>query len=70
METLEAMIGNNNEKEMQQWMEKHRAAAAIYDAPIEKIENRIVILERGKEAYCDGQKERRTEGDWKKNEES
>ena len=35
-------------------MENHRAAVAIYDAPIEKIENRIVTLERGKEAYYYG----------------
>ena len=37
MEILEAMIENkNNEEEIEQWTENHRAAVAIYDAPIEE----------------------------------
>ena len=53
MEILEAMIENKNtEEEIEQWTaEEHRAAVAIYDAPIEEIENRIVTLKRKKEAY-------------------
>ena len=39
-------------------MEKHRAAVAIYNAPIEQIENRIATLKRGKEAYDTKQEER------------
>ena len=42
MEILEAMIQNENTKEeIEQWTENHRAAVAIYDAQIEKIDNRI-----------------------------
>ena len=60
MEILEAVIENENtEEEIEQWTESHRAAVAIYDAPIEEIENRIVKLKREKEAYDAEQKERR-----------
>ena len=52
MEILEAMIKNKHTKEKpEQWMEKHRATAAIYDTPIEEIENRIGTLNREKQAY-------------------
>ena len=45
MEILEVMIENENtEEEIKQWTEKHRPAVAIYDVPIEEIENRIVSL--------------------------
>ena len=51
METLKVMIENENtEEEIEQWTENHRAAIAIYDAPIEEIESRIVTLKREKEA--------------------
>ena len=41
MEILEAMVENEKtEEEIEQWMENHRAVVAIYDAPIEEIENR------------------------------
>ena len=44
------MIENENtEEEIEQWTESHRAAVAIYDAPIEEIENRIVKLTRERE---------------------
>ena len=60
MEILEAVIENENtEEEIGQWTESHRAAVAIYDAPIEEIENRIVKLKREKEADDAEQKERR-----------
>ena len=50
MEILEVMIENENtEEEIEQWTENHRAAVAIYDAPIEEIENRIVTLKRERE---------------------
>ena len=50
MEILEAVIENKNtEEEIEQWTESHRAAVAIYDAPIEEIENRIVKLTRERE---------------------
>ena len=51
----------NTEEEIEQWTEKHRAAAAIYDTPFEEIENRIVTLKREKEAYDAEQKERRNQ---------
>ena len=52
MEILEEMIKNENTaEEIEQWAKKHRTAVAIYDAPIEEIENRIVTLKREKEAY-------------------
>ena len=50
MEILEAMIENKNtEEEIEQWTENDRAAVAIYDAQIEEIENRIIMLKREKE---------------------
>ena len=57
MEILEAMIGN--EEEIEQWSENHRAAVAIYDAPIEEIENRIITLKRDRGADNAEQEERR-----------
>ena len=37
MEIIEVMIENENtEEEIEQWTENHRAAVAIYDAPIEE----------------------------------
>ena len=52
MEIPEAMIESENTKEeIELWTEKHKAAGAIYNAPIEEIENRIVTLKREKEAY-------------------
>ena len=60
MEILEAIVKiKNNEEEIEQWTEKHRAAVAIYDAPIEETENRIVIFKRQKELYDADQEERR-----------
>ena len=60
MEILEAMIkSENTEEEIEQWAENHRAAVAIYDTPIEEIENRIVTLIREKEAYDAEQEEKR-----------
>ena len=57
---LEAMIENENtEEEIEQWTDKHRAAVAIYDTPIEEIKNRFVTLKREKEAYDAEQEERR-----------
>ena len=54
MEILEVMIENENtEEEIEQWTENHRAAVAIYDAPIEEIENRIVTLKRERETEAD-----------------
>ena len=54
------MIENGNtEEEIEQWTENHRAAVAIYDAPIEEIENRITTLKREKEADDAEQEERR-----------
>ena len=51
MEILEAMIENGNTKEeMKYWTENHKTTDAIYDAPIEEIENRIVMLKREKES--------------------
>ena len=62
MEILEAMIKNENtEEEIEQWTENHRAAVAIYNAQIEEIENRIITLEREKEADDAEQEERRTQ---------
>ena len=50
IEILEAMIENKNtEEEIEQWTENDRAAVAIYDAQIEEIENRIIMLKREKE---------------------
>ena len=50
MEILETIIENENiEDEIKQWTENHRAAVAIYDAPIEEIKNRIVTMKREKE---------------------
>ena len=60
MEILEAMIQNENTKEeIEQWTENHRAAVAIYDAPIEEIENRIITLKRDRGADNAEQEERR-----------
>ena len=60
MEILEAMIENKNtEEEIEQWTENHRAAVAIYDSQIEKIENSIITLKREKEADDAEQEERR-----------
>ena len=60
MEILEKMIENENtEEEIEQWTENHRAAVAIYDAPIEEIAKRIVVLKREKEADDAEHKERR-----------
>ena len=54
------MIENENTKEeIEQWTENHRVAVAIYDAPIEYIENGIVTLRRQKEADDAEQEERR-----------
>ena len=50
MEILEAMVKNKNtEEEIEQWTESHSAAVAIYDAPNEEFDNRIVKLKREKE---------------------
>ena len=60
MEILETMIENENTKEeIKQWMKNHRVATAIYDAPIEKIVNRFVMLKREKGADDAEQEERR-----------
>ena len=60
MESLETMIENENtEEEIKQWTKNHRAAVAIYDAPLEKIDNRIVTLKREKEASDAEQEDRR-----------
>ena len=60
MEILEAMVEiKNNGEEIEQWTEKHRAAVAIYDAPIEETENRIVIFKRQKKPYDAKQEKRR-----------
>ena len=60
MEILQAMIKNEKNKEdIEQSTENHRVGVAIYDAPIEEIENRIVTLKREKEAY-DAEQEERT----------
>ena len=48
IEILEAT--DNTEEEIEQWTENDRATVAIYDAPIEEIEHRIVTLKREKEA--------------------
>ena len=59
MEILEAMVEiKNNGEEIEQWTEKRRAAVAIYDAPIEETENRIVIFKRQKEPH-DAEQEKR-----------
>ena len=59
MEILETMIENENtNEEIKQWMENHRVATAIYDAPIEKIVNRFVTLKREKGADDAEQEER------------
>ena len=60
MEILEVMKEKENtEEEIEQWTENHRAEVAIYDAPIEEIENRIVALKRETEADDADQEERR-----------
>ena len=60
MEIVEEMIENENTEEaIELWTENHRAAVAIYDAPIEEIENRIITLKREKEADDAEQEERR-----------
>ena len=60
MEILETMIKNEHtEHELEQLTKKHRAAVAIYDAPIEEMENRIVTLKREKQVYDAEQDERR-----------
>ena len=60
MKILEVMIENENtEEEIEQRMENHRAAVAIYDAPIEEIGNRIAMLKREKEADDAEQEEKR-----------
>ena len=52
------MIENvNTEEEIEQWTKNHRASAALYDVPIEQMENRIVTLKREKEADAADQEE-------------
>ena len=54
------MIENENtEKEIKQWTKNNRAAVVIYGATIEEIDNRIVILNREKEADDAEQEETR-----------
>ena len=51
MEILEAMIENENtEEEIEQWTENHRATVAMRDTPIEEIGNRLITLNKEKEA--------------------
>ena len=59
MEILETIIENENTKEIKQRVENSGVATAIYDAPIEKIENRFVTLKREKGADDAEQEERR-----------
>ena len=60
MNILETMIENENTgEEIEQCTENYREAAAIYDALIEEIKKRIVMLKREKDADHDEQEERR-----------
>ena len=60
MEILEVRIKNENtKKEIKQCTKNPRAAVVIYGAPIEEIENRIITLNREKEADDAEQEDRR-----------
>ena len=60
MEILQVIIEKENtEKKIKHCTENHRATVVIYSAPIEEIENRIVIWNREKEVNNAEQEERR-----------